>query len=130
MFDHIKSPAKRRAERQLARYERTNVSKIRRLLALREDEAASSLSSLSTAWIDNPTTELGNASVPETYSPLTHSCEQPTTCVLTDMTRESISKLESECATLREENLKLKSEIQNLRQDHFMDDPKKNNFSK
>ena len=124
LFDHIKSPAKRKAEHQLARYERTNVSKRRCILALCEEEAASSLSSLSTALIDNSTTELGNASVQETYSPLTHSCEQRTTCVLTDMTMESISKLELECATLREENLKLKSEIQNLRQDHFMNDPK------
>ena len=40
------------------------------------------------------------------------------------MTMESISKLELECATLWEENLRLKSEIQSLRQDNFMDDPK------
>lgn len=78
LFDHIKSPAKRKAEHQLARYERTNMSK-RCLLAQHEEEAASSLLSLSTALIDNHATELGNASVPETYSPLTHSCEQPTT---------------------------------------------------
>ena len=41
-----------------------------------------SLSSLSTALIDNPTTKLGNASVPETYSPLTHSREEAATSVL------------------------------------------------
>lgn len=43
LFDHIKSPAKRKAERQLARYEHTIVSKRRRLLAQREEEPVNSL---------------------------------------------------------------------------------------
>ena len=43
LSDHIKSPVKRKAERQLARYERTSLCKKRRLQAQREEAASSTL---------------------------------------------------------------------------------------
>ena len=47
LFDHIKSPVKRKVERMLARYEHTCVSRKRRLQSLCKNEAASSLVSVS-----------------------------------------------------------------------------------
>ena len=43
--------------------------------------------------------------------------EQSTVSVMTDVTMESISRLELECATSLEENIKLQSDLQSLKQE-------------
>ena len=138
LFGHLRSPVKRNAERQLARYERTSVCKRRRLQAWHEEEAASSLLALSTSSEgndDSSTVDIGASSqeIHPLPSPLEFDCnhceqtvEQPTVSVMTDVTMESISRLESECITLREENQKLNIELQGLKTpDNFLDSPSK-----
>lgn len=135
LFGHIKSPVKREAESQLARYDRTSVCKRRRLQAWREEEAASSLLILSTASEGNSSSvdigacpqEIHPLSLPveSDHSQCEHTAEQPTVSSMTDVTMDTISRLELECITLREENQKLKLEIQGLKKPNFLNSPSK-----
>ena len=114
IFGHLKSPVKRKAERQLARYDRTSVCKRRRLLASRKAET------LNTAMEGNDDLSMVNiGACPQDIHPLPsqpepgcshceQTAEQPSVSLMTDVTMETISRLESECITLREENRKLK----------------------
>ena len=141
LFNHIKIPVKRKVECMLAKYERTCVSGKRPVQSLRTNEAASSLVSLSST-LKNINQESIIESELETicYSPLeSHNhfgcsplsentepaMEQTTVSVTTDMSIDSISRLVCECAKLREENIKLQSELQFLRKGNFLESPLK-----
>ena len=121
----MKSPAKRKVERQLARYERTSVSKKRRLQAQPEfaKEAASNCEESITEYemLHSP---LGDHDDSPSLLSETTSTEEHVH-IMTDMTMDSISRLEWECANLREENIRLQSELQVLRKEKFLDSPKK-----
>ena len=51
--------------------------------------------------------------------------DQATVSITTDISMDSISRLECECAKLQKENVKLQSELQFLRKGNFLDSPKK-----
>ena len=129
LFGHLKSPLKRKVERQLARYERTSQCKRRRLQAWREDEAAgSSRSATEDSSSVNVVADAHPLPSPleSDSSQCEQTAEQPSVSVMTDVTMETISRLESECITLREENQKLKLEINVLKPpDKFLDNPSK-----
>ena len=115
LFGHLKRPLKRKVERQLARYERTSECKRRRLQAWREDQAAGSATedtSLVNVMADPHPLP---SPLESDSSQCEQTAEQPSVSVMTDVTMETISRLELECITLREENQKLKLEINVLK---------------
>lgn len=117
LFDHVKSPAKRKAVSQLARYERTSMCKKRRLEAQLETEAATAILHGNSEVDSVGTSVQDNEDHSEQQSPpLSHeSDKQPSCSVMTDITMQSIDCLERECVTLREENLELKKKIKSLK---------------
>ena len=72
LFDHAKTPVKRKAERQLARYERASVCK-RRCLQAQCEEAASSLLAHSTALKENSESSISEHELSSTSPPETHT---------------------------------------------------------
>ena len=131
----MKSPVKRKAACQLARYERTTVCQKRRLEAQLEaerEEAATAMLELISTIPQQNNVCLGKTSdqtdfedsQPDHLPPI--SDQQPGFSVMTDLTMQTIDHMEIECATLREENLKLKMKIKSLREpEKFLDDSKK-----
>ena len=128
LFEHTKSPAKRKAVCQLARYEHKKRRLEARLEAERE-EAATALLQLGTTESVCGTTERDLEDFlpvqrPDQCSDLPP--QQPGISVMTDLTMQSIDRLEMECSALRQENLKLKMKIKSLREpETFLDDNKK-----
>ena len=100
LFDHVKSPAKRKVERQLARYERTSVSKKRRLQA--QPECAKEAARESITEYEMLHSPLGDHD--DSPSLLSETTSTEHVHIMTDMTMDSISRLERECANLWEES--------------------------
>ena len=125
LFAHVMSPVKRKVERQLSRYERTSVCKRRRLQAWREGEAAGSSHPPS----DPSLIDFVPHSLPQPLplqSDSSHCKQTAEQSVITDVTLEAMRRLESECINLREENQKLRLEIDSMKTpDKFLDNPSK-----
>ena len=115
LFDHVKSPAKRKVERQLARYERTSMSKKRRLQT--QPECAKEAARDEYEMLHSP---LGDHD--DSPSLLSETTSTEHVHIMTDMIMDNISRLERECANLREENIRIQSELQ---KEKFLDSPKK-----
>ena len=113
LFEHVESPVKRKAERDMVRYERVTEWKRRRLDAQKKEQAALALFDLST-----------NADLPEQGPTLGLS-------TMTEQTKDDITGLEVECYRLRRENADLKVEIarHQMSDDYFTDDSKVNYYT-
>ena len=142
LFQHVKSPLMRKAERQLARYKLSTSSKKKRLQAQREKLAQIEAEKQAQREAANILLSLGEtqaaAESEPCVSPLechshdgqsshsTPSIERPTASAMTDMTIKNIAALEVECAALRQENIELQQEIQSLKhRENFLESPKK-----
>lgn len=98
LFSHLKSPVKRKAERDLVKYERRREVKRRRLECSVRDEAAAALLQLGddTSGVDTGMEEASHQ--------LQLSCS-----TMTDLSSEQIVRLQTECQLLRDENCCLKA---------------------
>ena len=97
LFSHVESPIKRKAKRDLVRYERSREVKTRRIECSLREEAATALLQLRCDSLD---VDVG---IEETSDETQPSCS-----TMTEISGEQIVNLQTECQLLREENCRLK----------------------
>ena len=97
LFSHVESPIKRKAKRDLVRYERSREVKKRRIECSLREEAATALLQLGCDSLD---VDVG---IEETSDETQPSCS-----TMTEISGEQIVNLQTECQLLREENCRLK----------------------
>ena len=126
LFHHVKSPAKRKAMLQLDRYERTKISKKRRLEAqLQEAEGATVTQEIDGIGMNDVGTSVNDDEDVENHSeqdsPMPLQPKQYQSSVMTNITAESIDCLERDCAALREEKFEFKKKINQKTPETFLD---------